>query len=74
MCLATSGALLTAKCAECDGREPYEPSEWFAHIWYLYRLQRAGYPFGANELSVEEWMDIGILRDEMGRMERFSVK
>ena len=68
--METSGELLAAKCAKCDGSVPYEPSEWFGHIWYIYRLQRAGYPFGANDLSVEEWMDMGVLADEMERMER----
>lgn len=61
--------MLAAKCAECDGREPYEPSEWFNHISFLYGLQRAGYPFGANELAIEEWLDIGHYRDHIEAMQ-----
>ncbi len=52
-------------CSQCEHREPYEPSEWFQHIWFLYRLQVSGYPFKANDLTVEEWMDIGMIKDEM---------
>lgn len=52
-------------CSQCEHREPYEPSEWFQHIWFLYGLHRGGYPFQANDLSIEEWVDIGIIRNAM---------
>jgi len=64
----SSGELLAIKCAECDGAKPYEPSEWFTHIWFLWRLKKAGYPFAANDLSLQEWLDIGILEDEMEKI------
>lgn len=55
-------------CAQCEHREPYVPTQWFQHIWHLYMLQRGGYPFEANELSIDEWIDLGILRDEIENM------
>lgn len=55
-------------CGQCEHREPYEPSEWFQHIWLLYRLQTGGYPFKADDLSMEEWLEIGVIKDEMEAM------
>jgi hypothetical protein len=31
---------------------------------YLLSLQQGGYPFGRNELTVEEWLSIGRLKSE----------
>jgi len=54
-------------CGGCERKEneDYEPSEWFNHIWFLYMLQRAGYPFNKNDLTLEEWIDLGILKEEL---------
>ncbi|MBT9169521.1 MAG: hypothetical protein DDT19_02881 [Syntrophomonadaceae bacterium] len=52
-------------CSTCEAREPYEPSRWFQHIWFLFSLQRAGYPFEKNDLSIDEWIDIGVLDAEI---------
>lgn len=49
---------LESVCARCEARE-YEPSPWCMHILFLYTLQSGGYPFQANELSIEEWLAIG---------------
>lgn len=57
--------MLPVKCAQCNGREPYEVSFWFVHIWHLYGLQKGGYPFAANDLSTKEWLDMGELRTEL---------
>lgn len=52
-------------CSQCAHREPYVPSDWFSHIMYLYRLQRGGYPFTANDLDVAEWLALGEMADLM---------
>ncbi len=67
-CAKNSGEHLALMCSQCEHREPYEPSEWFNHIWFLYSLQQGGYPFDANDLTIEEWIDIGILRSEIEAM------
>lgn len=51
-------------CSTCEFKK-YEPSLWFLHIWNLYRLQRGGYPFEKNDLSLVEWVDLGLLRDAL---------
>jgi hypothetical protein len=33
-------------------------------------LKKAGYPFGKNDLSVEEWEDLGRLEDVLAESER----
>jgi hypothetical protein len=64
-CLKNSGVHIELACSTCEAREPYEPSDWFNHIWLLYELQRGGYPFEKNDLTINEWIDIGVLRTEM---------
>ncbi len=53
-------------CAACEYKD-YEPSRWFLHVWNLYRLQRGGFPFEKNDLTLQEWVDIGLIRDELGK-------
>ncbi len=36
---------------------------WFNHVWFLYRLHIGGYPFAKNDLSVDEWLAIGELKE-----------
>ncbi len=55
--------MLAFMCSQCEGREKYQPSEWFNHIMFLYGLQRGGYPFRANDLTIDEWLDLGTVRD-----------
>lgn len=58
-------------CSQCEVKEPYEPSAWFEHIWFLYQLQRGGFPFEADDLDLIEWIDLGIMRAEL---EAISMK
>ena len=57
--------MLEAACAVCESNREYEPSTWFTHINWLYRLQRAGYPFGTDDLDIEEWLALSEIRDAM---------
>jgi len=52
-------------CAACERREPYEASRWFSYIFFLYRLQRGGCSFDVDDLSVEEWLALADLREEI---------
>lgn len=50
-------------CTSCHQRKGnFRPSPWFHHIWYLHALQRGGYPFEKNDLTPQEWIDLGVLR------------
>lgn len=57
-------ANLEAVCAACEHRHKHDPSPWFLHISYLAALVRAGYPFMADDLTIDEWLDIGALRED----------
>lgn len=51
-------------------------SPWFSHIDQIYTLQRGGFPFYRDELSLEEWQDVGTykqLLDEEREMNRMQV-
>ncbi len=64
-CAKTNGPYLKAVCEACPHREPYVPSEWFFHIWFLSRLSQAGYPFGTDDLSIDEWLGIAEMKSEL---------
>jgi hypothetical protein len=64
-CAENSGPSLPIVCSTCESRKPFQPSEWLNHCYYLYQLQRGGYPFGKNDLDVEEWIAIGEIREEL---------
>lgn len=34
-------------------------------MFKLRQLRKAGYPFGANDLSLEEWIDLGLVEETM---------
>ena len=68
-CIIASGELINLVCSQCSAKEEYEPSAWFNHIWFLYSLQVAGYPFAKDDLTVEEWLDLGILKAELERLQ-----
>lgn len=39
-----------------------EPSCYIDHLMSIHLLQRAGYPLAADDLSLQTWTDLGILR------------
>ena len=51
-------------CEACD-KAPAILSDWFLHISGLHCLKRAGYPFAKDDLSIEEWYDLGVFSDEI---------
>jgi hypothetical protein len=54
-----------AACAVCPHRDAYIPTSWFTHIWFLHTLQRAGFPFRQDDLSIDEWMGLAELKAEL---------
>lgn len=62
-CRAESGAFADWACAACAERvRPEVISPWTWHLVFLYQLSRAGYPFKANDLSLETWLLMGTVR------------
>ena len=62
-CRTESGAFADWACAACAERvRPEAISPWTWHLVFLYQLSRAGYPFKANDLSLETWLLMGTVR------------
>lgn len=70
-CRAASGAFADWACRECrEFLRPEAISPWTRHLVFLYRLSRAGYPFGANDLTLETWLLLGLVRQVFEECER----
>lgn len=62
-CHTESGPFAAWACAACEEYlRPEALSPWTWHLLFLYRLQRAGYPFRANDLSLETWLLLGVVQ------------
>ncbi len=49
-------------CAACKTEHECHPDLWFNHIWLLYTMSMAGYPFAKNDLSLEEWFALAEMK------------
>jgi hypothetical protein len=59
-CRVENGAFADWACRACAERvRPEAISPWTWHLVFLYQLSRAGYPFKANDLSLETWLLMG---------------
>jgi hypothetical protein len=62
-CRTESGAFADWACGTCAERvRPEAISPWTWHLVFLHQLSRAGYPFRANDLSLETWLLMGTVR------------
>jgi hypothetical protein len=62
-CRTESGAFAAWACGACEEYlRPETLSPWTWHLLFLYRLSQAGYPFRANDLSLETWLLLGVVR------------
>ena len=50
-------------CEEFIGPEAISPWTW--HLLFLHHLKKAGYPFRANDLSLEVWLLLGLVQREV---------
>ncbi len=61
-CRAENGPFAAWACRECtEFLRPEAISPWTWHLLWLHRLRRAGYPFRANDLSLETWLLLGLV-------------
>lgn len=62
-CRTENGPFAEWACRECrEFRRPEAISPWTAHLVSLYRLKQAGYPFKANDLTLETWLLLGLVQ------------
>jgi len=61
-CRMENGTFAEWACRECrEFRQPESISPWTWHLLLLHQLKEAGYPFKANDLSLETWMLLGLV-------------
>ena len=52
-------------CANCPKKKFSDLRDYTKKLFNLFALQRGGYPFEANDLTLEEWADLGRLRETL---------
>ncbi len=62
-CQAECGDNLDWACARCEKKKVADLHEYTHKMLKIRHLKLAGYPFRANDLALEEWMDLGVLED-----------
>ena len=56
-CRVESGEFADWACRSCrEWVRPEAISPWSWHLYFLHQLKEAGYPFKANDLSLETWL------------------
>ena len=65
-CAKKNGHWLAEACKRCPrsvGATGGRPSlQWVEHLMSLHLLIQAGYPFAQDDLPLETWRDLGVLR------------
>ncbi len=62
-CRAEDGSFAAWACRVCEEYlRPEAISPWTWHLLFLHQLHRAGYPFRANDLTLEEWLLLGLVQ------------
>ncbi|WP_319543155.1 hypothetical protein [uncultured Pseudodesulfovibrio sp.] len=57
-CRAESGKFLEWACTKCEKIRAENLHPYTVKMIRLMRLKQAGYPLRANDLSMEEWLDL----------------
>lgn len=65
-CRAEHGAFADWACGACaEYLRPEAVSSWTWHLVLLHRLKKAGYPFRANDLSLETWLLLAVVEETL---------
>jgi len=59
-CEARHGDWLDWACQRCEKVQPDRLSGRALRIVFLRELQRGGFPFGPDDLSLEDWLGLGL--------------
>lgn len=58
-------AHLAWACEHCKRTKPEDVSPYTLHILQLVRLREAGFPFKADDLDLQTWQDMGLVREAL---------
>lgn len=56
-------------CKSCRAKSGTRTAPWFNQVWLLRSLQKAGYPFEKNDLTLAQWLGIAQLEAEIESMQ-----
>lgn len=66
LCRAEHGGFAEWACQACaEYLRPEAVSPWTWHLMFLHRLKKAGYPFRADDLSLETWLLLGLVEEAL---------
>ena len=57
--------MLVWTCEQCEKRKQSDLSGYTIKMFKIRQLKMAGYPFAANDLTLEEWEDLGQVEESM---------
>lgn len=60
-----NGGNLDWACANCPKTRQADLHPYTSKLTHLYALQMAGYPLQADDLTLEEWLDLGRVRQTL---------
>ena len=70
-CRAEAGSFADWACGVCEEfLRPEAVSPWTWHLVSLHQLRQAGYPFKANDLSLETWLLLGTVHRVLEGVQR----
>lgn len=52
-------------CNRCPKKKAASLHPYTTKLLELYELQRGGYPFDKNDLTLEEWIDLGRIKEAL---------
>jgi len=68
------GENLDWTCANCPNTKAEDISQYTLSLFEIRRLRAAGYPYQKNDLTLEQWEDLGMMEDMMqGRRKKGSM-
>ena len=62
-CRVQFGENLDWACANCNKRKEKDLSDYTQKLLRIRTMRIAGYPLKANDLTFEEWMDLGLIEE-----------
>lgn len=66
-------AILNWQCSQCEKKKAGQIGEYTWKIFRLRRLRLGGYPLAANDLSMEEWLDLGRAEEFLRHQEQVAA-
>lgn len=60
-CRETDGDYLAWSCANCPRTRAEDLDPYTVKLLRVRVLQAAGYPLAADDLTMEEWLDLGVV-------------